>query len=79
MKTLKGRTPAHLLLVLAIVVLAVGGCNDVSEAPTVPPEETFVISFDDFEETNGLTTLAAGNQSNWNYAAGVVGIWSIII
>jgi hypothetical protein len=79
MKTLKGRTLAHLLLVLAIVVLTVGGCGDVSGAPTIPPEETFVISFEDFEETDGLTTLAAGNQSNWNYAAGVVGIWSIII
>jgi hypothetical protein len=79
MKTLRSRLLAHLLFVLAIVVLTVGGCNDVSEAPTIPPEETFVISFEDFQETNGLTTLATGNQSNWNYAAGVVGGWSIII
>ena len=79
MKILRGRTPAHLLLVLAIVVLTVGGCNDVSGAPTIPPAETFVISFEDFQETDGLTTLATGNQSNWDYAAGVVGVWSIII
>jgi len=79
MRTLRSRALVHLLLVLAIVVLTVGGCNDVSEAPTIPPEETFVISFEDFQETNGLTTLAAGNQSNWNYAAGVVGVWSFII
>ena len=43
MKTLKGRTLAHLLLVVAIAALTVGGCGDVSEAPTIPPEETFVI------------------------------------
>ena len=79
MKILRGRTPAHLLLVLAIVVLTVGGCNDISGAPTIPPAETFVISFEDFQETDGLTTLATGNQSNWDYAAGVVGVWSIII
>jgi hypothetical protein len=78
-KTLRSRTLAHLLLVLAIVVLIIGGCGDVSGAPTIPPEETFVISFEDFEETDGLTTLTTGNQSNWNYAAYVVGFWSLII
>jgi hypothetical protein len=74
MKILRGRTLVHLLLVLAMVILTVTGCSDVSGAPTIPPEETFVISFEDFDETNGLTSLATGNQSNWNYAAGVVGI-----
>lgn len=74
MKILRGRTLVHLLLVLAMVILTVAGCSDVSGAPTIPPEETFVISFEDFDETNGLTSLATGNQSNWNYAAGVVGI-----
>jgi hypothetical protein len=79
MKTLKSRTLVHLLLVLTIVILTVGGCNDVSDAPTIPPEETFVISFEGFEGGSSLTTLAAGNQSNWTYAAGVVGGWSLII
>jgi hypothetical protein len=79
MKTLRSRVLPHLLLVLAVAVLPIAGCGGVSEAPTIPPEETFVISFEDFEETNGLTTLATGNQSNWNYAVGVVGVWSIII
>jgi hypothetical protein len=79
METIRGRTLAHLLLVLAIVVLTIAGCGDASEAPTIPPEETFIISFEDFEEANGLTTLTTGNQSNWSYAAGVVGGWSLII
>jgi hypothetical protein len=81
MKTLRVRTLAHLLLVLVIAVLTVAGCGDVSGAPTIPPEETFVIPFEDFanNDTNGLVSFATGNQSNWNYAALAVGIWSTII
>jgi hypothetical protein len=79
MKTMRFKTLAHLLLALAIVVLTIGGCGDVSGAPTIPPEETFVISFEDLEEADGLTTLATGNQTNWTYAALAVGIWSFII
>ena len=56
MKTLRGRTLVHLLLVLVIAVLTVAGCSDVSGAPTIPSVETFVIPFEDFEnsETTGL-------------------------
>jgi hypothetical protein len=80
MKILRGRTLLHLLLVLIIPLLTVAGCGDASGAPTIPPEETFVISFEDFYQTNGLISLeASSNQSNHNYAALAVGIWSIII
>ena len=104
MKTLRGRTLVHLLLVLVIAVLTVAGCSDVSGAPTIPSVETFVIPFEDFEnsETTGLVfvtesqmqatslsfpvseqfslpSVLSGNQSNWNYAALAVGIWSTII
>jgi len=81
MKTLRGRTLAHLLLVLAMVVLTVGGCSDVSGAPTIPPEETFVIPLEDFPNsgTNGLIALGSGNQSNWYYAAGTVVTWGAIL
>jgi hypothetical protein len=78
MTTLKLRNLGHLFLVLAIAVLTMSGCGDVSGAPTIPPEETFVIPFEDFD-TSGLICLEAGNQSNWNYAALAVGVWSIII
>lgn len=81
MKTLRGRTLLHLLLVLVILVLTVAGCSDVSEAPTIPPVETFVIPVEDFENngTGGLVSFGTGNQSNWNCAALAVGIWSTII
>ena len=80
MKTHRVRTLGHLLLVLAIAVLTVAGCSGASGAPTIPPEETFVIPFEDFYKTNGLISLeAGGNQSNWNYSALAVGIWSTII
>jgi hypothetical protein len=82
MKTLRGRTLAHLLLVLVIAVLTVTGCSGASGAPTIPPVQTFDIPFEDFANngTGGLISLAeTGNQSNWNYAASAVVIWSTII
>ena len=81
MKTLRGKTLAHLLLVLVIAVLTVTGCSGTSGAPTIPPEETFVIPFEHFESNgmDGLVSFETGNQSNRNYAALAVGIWSTII
>ncbi len=78
MKTLRNRTLLHSLLVLIILALTVTGCG-ASEAPIIPPVSTFVIPFDTFGETGGLISLQTGNQSNWNYAAFVVGVWSTII
>lgn len=69
MKRFIGRALMHLLLVLVILVLT-PGCGDVSGAPTIPPVETFVVPLE-----NGLISLEAGNQSNWNYAAGTVVVW----
>jgi hypothetical protein len=77
-KRLSLKNLVHLLLVLIIAVLTVAGCT-ASQAPTIPPEETFVIPFEDFEQTNALISLETGNQSSWNYAALAVGIWSTII
>ncbi len=82
------RTLAHLLLVLFILVL-IPGCGDISGAPTIPPEETFVIPFDTL--TGNATSTSAplseqfppasplsSNQSNWNYAAFTVGLWGVV-
>ena len=78
MKTLRIRTAGHLLLAVAIAVLTVSGCGGVSGAPTIPPVDTFDIPFEDFG-TSSLISFDTGNQSNWNYAALAVGIWSTII
>jgi hypothetical protein len=77
MKTLRGKTLLHLFLVLVIAVLTVTGCGT-SGAPTIPPVDTFVIPFEEFSGMGGLVTLAV-NQSNWNFAAFTVGVWSAII
>ncbi|MGA2670875.1 MAG: hypothetical protein ABSF21_05630 [Dehalococcoidia bacterium] len=81
MKILRGRTLLHLLLVLVISLLTVVGCSNASAAPTIPPVETFVIPFEDFENsgTGGLICLDTGNQSNWNYSVGTVLTWGIIL
>jgi hypothetical protein len=78
MKTLRGRTLLHLLLVLVIAVLTVTGCGNTSGAPIIPPVETFVIPFENFE-ASGLALFDTGNHSNWDYAALTVGFWSIVI
>jgi hypothetical protein len=81
MKTLRGRTLAHLLLALVLTVLTVAGCGGVSEAPTIPPVETFVIPFEDFPNngTGGLVSFETDNQSNWNYAALTVAFWGTVV
>jgi hypothetical protein len=82
MKTLRGRAAVCLLLVLVVSLSTVAGCGSTSEAPTIPPIETFVIPFEDFQNsgTGSLIALAeTGNQSSWNFAALAVGIWSTII
>jgi hypothetical protein len=81
MKILRGRTLLHLLLVLVISLLTVAGCSGASGAPTIPPVESFVIPFEDFENsgTGGLICLDTGNQSNWNYAVGTVLTWGVIL
>jgi hypothetical protein len=78
MKILRARSLLLLLLVLVIPLLTIAGCGNASGAPTIPPEETFVISFQDFG-TSGLIRFDIGDQSNWNYAALAVGIWSTVI
>jgi hypothetical protein len=81
MKILRGKTLLHLFLILVIAVLTVTGCGGASGAPTIPPVETFVIPFEDFSNsgTGDLICFDTGNQSNWNFAAFTVGVWSAII
>jgi len=78
MKTLKGRTLVHLLLVLVILVLT-PGCGDVSGAPTIPPVETFVIPFEDFEssETNDLVSVTESQMQATSLSFPVSGQFSV--
>jgi len=79
MKILRGRTLLHLLLVLVIPLLTVAGCGNVSEAPTIPPVETFTIPLEEFSGMGDLVTLTGANQSNWDFAAGIVLTWGAIL
>jgi len=81
MKTTRSKTLIHLFAALGLAVVTVSGCGEASGAPTIPPEDTFVIPFEAFtsNETNGLVALGTGNQSNWNYAAGTVLFWAAVL
>jgi hypothetical protein len=80
MRRPRGKTLASALLVLLIPLLGIGACGNASEAPTIPPVETFVIPFGDFQGTGVDSVVSfASNQSNWNFAAFSVGVWSALI
>ena len=61
MKTLRGKTLMHILLILSILVF-IPGCGDTSGAPTIPPIETFLIPFDAFTG-NATSTSIFINES----------------
>jgi len=93
MRIPRHRTPAHLLLVLIIMLLTIPGCGNASAAPTIPPRETFIIDFEAFasSDTGGLVSVTGpgmelptspvttGAQSHWNHAAFNVGLWRILV
>lgn len=92
MRKLRHGTPLHLVLVLAIMLCTIPGCENASGAPTIPPMETFIIDFEAFSSsgTASLVSVApgmelpvspatAGARTHWNHAALNVGFWRIVV
>src|SRR5450759_3644889 len=57
--------------------------KDKGVAPTLPPQESMVIDFSNFTSAKKSAELLAGQKgtenSNWEYAATVAGVWNVII
>jgi hypothetical protein len=80
MKKPRSRTLACLLLVLIVPLVTTAGCGSTAEAPIIPPPETFVIPFGDFQNMGAHEVSSfASNQSSFNFAALSVGVWSAFI
>lgn len=72
---------------LLIFILSAGfftGCKkDKGEPPVLPPEESMVIDFSNFaiakKSADDISFSKGTENSNWEYAATVAGIWKIIL
>jgi hypothetical protein len=79
MKKPRGRTLACLLLVLIVPLVTTTGCGSTAQAPIIPPVETFAIPFGDFQNMGAHEVSSfASNQSNFDFAALSVGLWSTV-
>jgi hypothetical protein len=70
-----------------IIILSTGfftGCKkDKGEPPKLPPPESMTIDFSNFASTKKSVEVIPGQKgtenSNWEYAATVAGVWKLII
>ena len=73
-----------LLFILTMSACFFVGCKkDKGEPPVLPPEESMVIDFSNFaiakKSADDISFAKGTENSNWEYAATVAGIWKIII
>jgi hypothetical protein len=71
-------------ILLVMCISFISGCKkDKGEPPVIPPAESMSIDFSNFisaKKSAETIPVAKGTQnSNWEYAAGVAGIWKLII
>jgi hypothetical protein len=81
-QTMKNISSLVLILVLSTTFFT--GCKkDKGEPPSLPPQESMVIDFSNFASTTKSVELIPGQKgtenSNWEYAAIVAGVWKLII
>lgn len=73
-----------LALILILSTSFFTGCKkDKGVAPTLPPQESMSIDFSNFVSAKKSVDLISGQKgtenSNWEYAAIVAGVWKVII
>jgi hypothetical protein len=71
-----------LVLILSAVIYS--GCKkDKGDPPALPPQESMTIDFSNFEIQKKSEESVSGQKgtenSNWDFAAGVAGVWKLII
>jgi len=76
-------------LYFLLIITFMFGCDKDSvttpeeEPPTLPPIETFVIDFSDYQDTGSLTKLAQNHttlsKNNWGWSALNIAVWNTII
>ena len=74
------------LFLLGLIVLIVS-CEDdkttnpQDEAPTIPPQSSMVINFDEFPDTSSLSKIdfSLATKRNWGWAAYNVSVWNSVL
>jgi hypothetical protein len=71
-------------LILILITVLLHSCKkDKGEPPVLPPQESMTIDFSNFAIFKKSATLIVGQKgtenSNWEFASNVAGIWNLII
>ena len=74
-----------ILFAITLVAVLSGGCKKKAEPPVLPPAQTMLIDFSDFVtkksapvESN-IKGVNAVENSNWEIASSVAGLWNLIL
>ena len=75
-----------ILFVLAVIVLIIS-CEDdkttnpQDQAPTIPPQSSMIINFDEFPDTSSGSAPENPilSKRNWSWAAGNVAVWNSVL
>lgn len=75
-----------ILFVLAVIVLIIS-CEDdkttnpQDQAPTIPPQSSMIINFDEFPDTSSdsVPKNPILSKRNWSWAAGNVAVWNSVL
>ena len=75
-----------ILFVLGIIVLIVS-CEDdkttnpQDQAPTIPPQTSMIINFDEFPDTSSIGAMdyQVVAKRNWSWAAGHIAVWNSVL
>ena len=75
-----------ILFVLGIIVLIVS-CEDdkttnpQDQAPTIPPQTSMIINFDEFPDTSSIGGMdyQVVAKRNWSWAAGHIAVWNSVL
>lgn len=75
-----------ILFVIVMIGLIVSceedkGTNPQDQAPTIPPQSSMIINFDEFPDTTSLSKIESSQATkrNWGWAAYNVSVWNSIL
>ena len=74
--------PVVFLTGLFLVAFIVYNCKDDTEGddpPQLPPEESFIIDFSDFDDSSDTLSKSTLTHKNWGHTFFKAGVWNLII
>ncbi len=74
--------PVIFLTGLFLVIFVIFSCKDDTEGddpPQLPPEESFIIDFSDFDDSSDTLSKSTLTHKNWGHAYFKASVWNLII